>query len=149
MFSTTARCSITTAYRWLGFPPTYKYSASIGFRLLPSCCVWTETMLAAVFVLGALVGKIPDSKAHGANMGPIWGRQDPGGLHVGPMNWDNSLRIFVKRLSGNIFVASDRCLRILKRDNSCKQCALARTTTPILAVATDLLHLCWLSPAPR
>ena len=28
---------------------------------------------------------IPDSKVHGANMGPIWGRQDPGGPHVGPM----------------------------------------------------------------
>ena len=28
----------------------------------------------------------PDSKAHGANMGPTWGRQDPGGPHVGPMN---------------------------------------------------------------
>ena len=29
---------------------------------------------------------IPDSKVHGPNMGPIWGRQDPGGPHVGPMN---------------------------------------------------------------
>ena len=29
----------------------------------------------------------PDSKVHGDNMGPIWGRQDPGGLHVGPMNF--------------------------------------------------------------
>ena len=29
---------------------------------------------------------IPFSKVHGANMGPIWGRQDPGGPHVGPMN---------------------------------------------------------------
>ena len=28
----------------------------------------------------------PDSKVHVANMGPIWGRQDPGGPHVGPMN---------------------------------------------------------------
>ena len=28
----------------------------------------------------------PDSKVHGANMGPIWGRQVPGGPHVGPMN---------------------------------------------------------------
>ena len=28
----------------------------------------------------------PDSKVHWANMGPIWGRQDPGGPHVGPMN---------------------------------------------------------------
>ena len=25
-----------------------------------------------------------DSKVHGANMAPIWGRQDPGGPHVGP-----------------------------------------------------------------
>ena len=32
-----------------------------------------------------------DSKVHGANMGPIWGQQDPGGPHVGHMNfviWD-------------------------------------------------------------
>ena len=28
-----------------------------------------------------------DIKGHGANMGPIWGRQDPGGPHVGPMNF--------------------------------------------------------------
>ena len=27
----------------------------------------------------------PDSKVHGVNMGPIWGWQDPGGPHVGPM----------------------------------------------------------------
>ena len=29
----------------------------------------------------------PDSKVHGANMGPIWGRQDPFGPYVGPMNF--------------------------------------------------------------
>ena len=29
----------------------------------------------------------PDSMVHGANMGPIWGRQDPGGPHFGPMNF--------------------------------------------------------------
>ena len=28
----------------------------------------------------------PESKVHGANMGPNWGRQDPGGPHVGPVN---------------------------------------------------------------
>ena len=36
---------------------------------------------------------IPDSKVHGANMGPIWGWQDPGGPHVGPINfaiWDSN-----------------------------------------------------------
>ena len=31
--------------------------------------------------------KHPDSKVHGANMGPIWGRQDPGGPHIGPMDF--------------------------------------------------------------
>ena len=37
---------------------------------------------------------IPDSKVHRANMGPIWGQQDPGGPHVGPMNfafWDGAV----------------------------------------------------------
>ena len=29
----------------------------------------------------------PDSKVHGANMGLIWGRQDPAGPHVGRMNF--------------------------------------------------------------
>ena len=27
-----------------------------------------------------------ESKIHEANMGPIWGRHDPGGPHVGPVN---------------------------------------------------------------
>ena len=43
------------------------------------------------------MNNIPDSKVHGANMGPIWDRQDLGGPHVGPMNfaiWDanNSMK---------------------------------------------------------
>ena len=28
-----------------------------------------------------------DNKVHGAHIGPIWGRQDPGEPHVGPMNF--------------------------------------------------------------
>ena len=28
----------------------------------------------------------PDSKVHGANMGPTWGRQNPGGPIVGHVN---------------------------------------------------------------
>ena len=37
----------------------------------------------------------PNSKVHGVSMGPIWGRQDPGGPHVGPMNfaiWTQSVK---------------------------------------------------------
>ena len=33
------------------------------------------------------IQKHPDSKDHGANMGPTWGRQDTDGPHVGPMNF--------------------------------------------------------------
>ena len=33
-----------------------------------------------------VVMTVPDSKVHGACMGLSWGRQDPGGPHVGPMN---------------------------------------------------------------
>ena len=29
----------------------------------------------------------PDCKIHGTNVGPTWGRQDPDGPHVGPMNF--------------------------------------------------------------
>ena len=29
----------------------------------------------------------PNSKDHRANLGPIWGRQDPGGPQFGPMNF--------------------------------------------------------------
>ena len=49
------------------------------------CC-----MLCSLFMV-ALLYAIPDSKVHGANMVPIWGWQDAGGLHVSPMNfaiWD-------------------------------------------------------------
>ena len=50
----------------------------------------------------AVMITIPDNKVHvahmrykvdGANMGPTWGRQDPGGPHVGPINlviWDDT-----------------------------------------------------------
>ena len=43
---------------------------------------------------GRYTENTPDSKVHGANMGPIWDRQDPSGPHVGPMNlaiWDRMM----------------------------------------------------------
>ena len=41
----------------------------------------------------------PDSKVRGANMGPIWGRQDPDGPHVGPMNFAIWVRLVNLRSS--------------------------------------------------
>ena len=43
---------------------------------------WTEQELDRT----KLESESPDSKVHGANMGPIWGQQDPGEPHVGPLN---------------------------------------------------------------
>ena len=36
---------------------------------------------------GFLLQKAPDSKVHGANMGPTWVLSAPDGPHVGPMNF--------------------------------------------------------------
>ena len=37
-----------------------------------------------VHIVCYLTDSFPDSKVHGANMGPIWGRQDPGGPMLAP-----------------------------------------------------------------
>ena len=41
---------------------------------------------------------IPDSKVHGANMGPTWVLSSPGGPHVGPMNLAISDTMFIMKL---------------------------------------------------
>ena len=44
------------------------------------------------------ITKNPDSKVHGANVGSIWGRQDPGGPHVGHMDfaiWELQLLLYL------------------------------------------------------
>ena len=43
---------------------------------------FSATQTSYTFICGI---RVPDSKVHGASMGPTWGRQDPGGPHVGPM----------------------------------------------------------------
>ena len=56
------------------------------------------------------VSNHPDSKVNGANMGPIWSRQDPSGPYVGAMNlaiWERNQRhadFFVKLYTCNLFV---------------------------------------------
>ena len=47
---------------------------------------------------------IPDIKVHGTNVGPIWGRQDPGGPHFVPMNfviWDDMI-ILIKKVCASV-----------------------------------------------
>ena len=57
-----------------------------------------------------MIRNIHDSKVHGANIGPIWGRQDPGGSHVGPMKfviWDiiNHYLSIIKYLSTQMYIS--------------------------------------------
>ena len=64
-------------------------------RYIPQGCLSLKWMynheqlneLIGPWIYSYLFEGFPDSKVHGANMGPIWGRQDPGGTHVGPMNF--------------------------------------------------------------
>ena len=67
--------------------------------MLKNSCEQNEHIALVGYILhshqNSLFSNIPDSKVHGANMGPIWGRQDPGGPHVDPINfaiWDVPLR---------------------------------------------------------
>ena len=45
---------------------------------------WRQQVIAGTSV--SLISHIPDSRVHGANMGPTWVLSAPDGPHVGPMN---------------------------------------------------------------
>ena len=56
------------------------------------CQTYNHVLLTKRLLAMPQLNEIPDNKVHGAIMGPIWGRQDPGGPHIGPMNfaiWDS------------------------------------------------------------
>ena len=56
--------------------------------IVPSLAVPSTTLTQGeLFQETVKETKNPDIKVHGANMGPTWGRQDPGGPHVGNMNF--------------------------------------------------------------
>ena len=69
----------------------------------------------------------PDCKVHGANMGPIWGRQDPGGPHVGPMNF--AIWVYSEAIGGH------RYLLGLAQVMACRLRALTWTIIDILIVS--------------
>ena len=94
-------------------------------------CVCTHSSIILVFVsvvaseLGKCIPKwhsrwvhiecstpghaFPESKVHGVNMGPIWGRQDPGGPHVDPMNL--AIRVLTTHCCNNPLPCYRRCYR--------------------------------------
>ena len=96
------RLSKQSWFWWFETPPRSVWRHCNGvilplaFRTTGVCCcspltvvIWTLALVAKEVY--KMKSSSPDSKIHGANIGPIWGRQDPGGSHVGPMNlaiWD-------------------------------------------------------------
>ena len=65
------------------FPPLltcYEYRYWSTRHSIDDMIIFSQTTLSKHHIF-------PDSNVHGPNMGPIWGRQDPGGPHVGPMNF--------------------------------------------------------------
>ena len=48
--------------------------------------LWVKNVRYYVWTIFGM-DTFPESKVHGANMGPIWGRQDPDGPHIVPMNF--------------------------------------------------------------
>ena len=63
--------------------------------------------MCTFFRLVVILNNSHDSKVHGANMGPIWGRQDPGGSHVGLMNfaiWDVFCKYDKPTLNTNVII---------------------------------------------
>ena len=59
-----------------------------------------------IWTIGFIMShQVPDSKVYGANMGPIWDRQDPGGPHDGPINiavWDIITNVIKLLLEMNV-----------------------------------------------
>ena len=81
--------------------PVKSLHQSLPDYRFPGCSNNSENMLRPRHKTVHL-NVFPDSKVHWTNMGHIWGRQDPGGPHVGPMNiWvtfvltEKSLREFI------------------------------------------------------
>ena len=69
------------------------------FEYVKTCRkIWNcllELMICQITIL--------DSKIHGANVGPTWGRQAPGGPHVGPNETCSLGILHVNILEGDLF----------------------------------------------
>ena len=106
-----------------------------------------------------VVKNIPDSKVHGVDMGPTWGRQDPGGPHVGPMNfaiWGwlyGKIRGFVDQLI-SVMIASSGVKMLAKIKMSASmddviflKRIMIKVSSVLTSPSNDILHknkiFCW------
>ena len=83
------------------WPPDSNLRYGMPWYTVPNFTLCMQQSLVR-WILYFHLETFPDSKVHGANMGPIWGRQNPGGPHVGPINF----AIWVKAFFGGFIVAN-------------------------------------------
>ena len=75
-------CSMYIKYCWLHNYPKWLFLLT---KLSTELRAWISNHIqyfSCCLQLSSIT--YPESKVHGANMGPIWGRQDPGGPYVCP-----------------------------------------------------------------
>ena len=80
-------------------------------------CITKAPVTMTLVMKDEWVLAFPESKVHGANMGPIWGQQDPAGPHVGHINFAiwvppiecNHMSIMASQITDNSTVCSTIC----------------------------------------
>ena len=81
---------MTSSWRWL-FMDMRLFCTRPSTTIVMILTHWPREMGSNFkYIIFKLITRA-DSKIHGGNMGPTWGRQDPGGSHVGHTNlviWD-------------------------------------------------------------
>ena len=90
---------------WLALTCYITVSEHLDFVFIPvlTTCFTSSPNMVRTFYMAVF----PDSKVHGAHMGPTWGRQDPGGPHVVHMN----LAIWVVSIGVGVFIRL--CLNVV------------------------------------
>ena len=73
---------VSYTFLWMLLLAHVLLSHKLGQLSCPSIIIYLHNIWWSVTAVW-----IHDSKVHGANMGLISGRQDPGGPHLGPMNF--------------------------------------------------------------
>ena len=89
--------------------------------------------------------RFPDSKVHGDIIRPIWGRQDPGGPHVGPMNFP------IWGYIGTPMSSADQCCHysvFYLNIYACHNRLIAKTSYEHSYVTDHSKLDCWLKKCP-
>ena len=105
----------------------------------------SQTTLSNAFLLMKMlefsIKIVAESKVHGANMGPIWDWQDPGGPHVGPMNFAGYLGYLPNGPINNIPVLVQIMIRQRPGDEPLSEPMMVRMPTNICVTRPQWVKL--------